>query len=51
MSQKGNEKRMERLHKKAMRAMLVPFEKMNPKEQKQWLEGSRSLLKAVREGS
>jgi hypothetical protein len=51
MSQKGNEKRMERLHKKAMRAMLVPFEKMSPREQKRWLEGSGRVLKAVREGS
>ncbi len=47
MSEAGRKKRMERNSKKAMREMLVPYEKMSPHDQKRWDRGASNLLLAL----
>jgi hypothetical protein len=47
MSQKGDEKRLERLHKKAARHLLVDPEKMTPHDHKLWKGGTSRLLQEL----
>jgi hypothetical protein len=48
MSEAGKKKRLERGIKRAKRAMLVPYEKMSPHDQKNWDRGSARLMLALR---
>ena len=47
MSAAGKKKKLERNIKKAQRAMLVPYEKMTPHDQKNFDRGSARLMLAI----
>lgn len=47
MSAAGKKKKLERNIKKAQRAMLVPYEKMTPHDQKNFDRGSARLMLAL----
>lgn len=48
MSEAGKKKKLERGVKRAKRAMLVPYEKMSPHDQKNWDRASARLMLALR---
>lgn len=48
MSEAGRKKKMERLTKRSRRAMLVPYEKMTPHDQRNYDRATARLMLALR---